>query len=84
MTKEAATVLRVIGETLVYVSDGEDIASPETCSRFAEILHNMQRDIPADHMHQAFAAVSPEGRNALGALMEQYTLSHTSANLVTP
>lgn len=77
-------MFRVIGETLVYVSDGEDIASPETCSRFAEILLKMQREIPADQMHQAFAAVSLEARNAIGAIMEQHALCRTSAKLVTP
>ena len=69
---ETACVLRIIGETLAYIDDGEDLASPETQSKFAEILLKMQRDVAADSMQQAYQSLAAEARVSVDAMMQQY------------
>lgn len=66
---ECGEILRVIGETLELVEEGEDLASTESCLRFAGILFKMQLEIPGDRMEQAFSALRAEAQSAVNAIM---------------
>lgn len=70
LTSEATKVLQVVGEVLFFVSDGETIASPETCSRLANIVVQMQQQLPGDRMNEAFATISVEAQNGINQAMQ--------------
>lgn len=82
LTAEAPVVLKIIGEILACVADGDEIASPETCNRFAEILFEMQRCVPDERMQEGFGSISAEGQFAISAAMEQHALAR--GNRVSP
>ena len=67
---EATKVLEVVGEVLFFVSDGETIASQETCSRLANIVAQMQQQLPGARMNEAFAAISSEAQNGINLAMQ--------------
>lgn len=79
---EATQITRIIGEILLLVEDGEEIASPETCLRFARILLHMQQDVPGVVMQQAFASLVPEAQSVVNSVMEGYRVSQ--CKVVTP
>lgn len=77
-----AEVVRIIGEALAYISDGEDIATAETCSSFAEILFHLQQNTQPSSMQESFAALSPDAQAAVRSVMNEH--AHHVANVVTP
>ena len=83
MTAETERLLRIIGQTFTYVSEGEDIASPETQSRLAEILFKMQNDVGPDQMQQAFESLTPEVQACINSVMDEYRLKSVSTR-ITP
>ena len=62
-------VLRIIGSTLEYVNDGEEIATPETQEGFAEILFQMQREVPTGRMQQAYRILSSKAQHAVNVVL---------------
>lgn len=70
VSDNADKVLRVVGETLFFVNEGEKLATAETCSRLASILIQMQQNISADKMNELFASLSLEGQNGIHAAMQ--------------
>jgi hypothetical protein len=75
-------LVRIIGETLAFVSDSEDIASPNTCTRFAFILYQLQQKIHPDRMQQSFASLSPDAQAEVTSIMKEH--AHHFASVVTP
>jgi hypothetical protein len=77
---EFEQVMRVIGETLTLVNEGEDIATEQTCQRFAEILTRMKQHVPQEMIHRSFNGLSLDSQAAINLAFEQ----NSSANVVTP
>jgi hypothetical protein len=75
-------LVRIIGATLAGIEEGEELASTETCARFAGILFRMQRDLQADLINRAFSEIPLESQHAVNSLMAQYAPQF--ANVVTP
>ena len=71
LTAETAQILRIIGETLAYIDDGEDLATPETQTTFAEILFQMTRDIESIHMQKAYQKLPSEVQYSLNTFLDQ-------------
>jgi len=84
MTAEAERLLRIIGEVFAYVSEGEDLASPDTQSRLAKILFQMQSDVPADRMQQAFVSLPQESQQCVNSVMDEFRAQASGVNLVSP
>ena len=82
MTAEAERLLRIIGEVFMFVSEGEDVASPDTQSRLAKILFQMQQNVPGDRMQQAFGSLADESQQCINSVMEEFRAQ--SGNLVSP
>jgi hypothetical protein len=82
LTTETGPILRIIGETLASIADGEDLASPETQFKFADILFKMQRDVAADSMQLAYQSLTDEARMSVNLIMQQY--AQQVGNVVTP
>lgn len=82
-TTEAERLLRIIAEIFTYISDGEDLASPDTQGRLAKILVEMQNDVPADRMQAAFGALSPETQQCVNSVVNEYC-AQSGVNLVSP
>jgi hypothetical protein len=66
-------LVRIIGETLAFVSDYEDIASPNTCTRFAFILFKNAAISSICKMQQSFAALSPAAQAEVTSIMTEFT-----------
>jgi hypothetical protein len=69
VTTNAAGVLRVIGETLSFASEGEDIATDETISRMTDVLIRMQKQLPTAALNHAFASISPEAQCGINMVL---------------
>jgi hypothetical protein len=82
LVSESAQLTRIIGQTLAQVEEGEEIATPETCERFASILMQMQKEVATDRMQAAFNMLSPEAQNITNAAMEDFRANR--CNVVTP
>jgi hypothetical protein len=77
----APQLLKIIGDILMFVTDGEEIATPDTCHRLMYILRKMQNEVDSGIMQQGFSSLVPEAQNAIQMAMEQ---SASQSNLVTP
>lgn len=66
----ATQILQVVGETLAFVADDEDIASQDTCTRLANILDRMQQQLSPDAINAAFANISIEAQNGINLSMQ--------------
>jgi hypothetical protein len=82
LSKEAARITRIISEILSDVEEGEAVATPDTCERLTNILYQMQQQLPAHTMQQAFAALGPESQNAVSAALQE--VSRSRSHVVTP
>jgi hypothetical protein len=58
-------LLRIVGESLAMVEDGELVASSETCLRFAALLFRMQHEIPRELLQSCFSTLSPDAQAAV-------------------
>ena len=79
LVSESAQLTRIIGETLAQVEEGEEIATPETCERFASILMQMQQEVATDKMQAAFNMLSHEAQNLANAAMEDFRVNRCKA-----
>jgi hypothetical protein len=66
---DIAKVLRVVGETLYFVSEEEDIASEATIARLAQTVARMQQQVLSSAMNDAFASISLEAQNGINMAM---------------
>lgn len=65
-------LLRIVGESLAMVEDGEVVATGETCLRFAALLFRMQQEVPRDLLQTCFSAISPDAQAAVQKAIGQY------------
>ena len=71
LTQNLTQVLKVVGEVADAVNDGDEIATQETCGRFANIIAAIQSQLDASLLQQAFANITEEARNGINLLMGQ-------------
>lgn len=84
VTTETERLLRIIGEVFSHVADGEDIASPETQSRLAEILVKIQNEVPPDRIQDAFGSLAEDVQCSINAVMDEHRLHSSGANRISP
>ncbi|GKZ00705.1 hypothetical protein MPSEU_001022500 [Mayamaea pseudoterrestris] len=82
MDEECDNILRIIGDTLASVNDGDDLASEATIIRFVGILFGLQQSVSSHVMNRAFGKISGESQEAINASMNNYR--HMFTNVVTP
>ncbi|CAJ1951966.1 unnamed protein product [Cylindrotheca closterium] len=78
VSKNAVKICQIAGQVLSAVSDGEEIASPETCENLVSILKVMRSDLPQDMMQQAYSTLHPEAQQAISAAI------YSTSSVVTP
>jgi hypothetical protein len=66
---EYGDLLRIIGEALHLVSEDEDVASRDTCSRFMGAVDAIQRSVDATSIQAAFSTMEQSAQQALVAAM---------------
>ena len=76
------SLIRVIGETLALVADGDEVATESTCARMADILVHLQREGSASDVQGAFSSLSAESQAAVHSAVQRYSYVHK--NVVTP
>jgi hypothetical protein len=65
-------LVRIIGDTLAFVSDYEDIASPNTCTRFAFILFKMQQSLHLQKCNNRLR-LSPAAQAEVTSIMTEHS-----------
>jgi len=70
LTQNLTKVLKVIGEVTDAVNDGHEMATQETCGRFASIIAAIQTQVDASLIQQAFANLTEEAQNGINLLMQ--------------
>ena len=75
-------LVRIIGETMVLVTQEELRVSSETVVRLAGILFQLQREVPSDRINQAFNLLPQESQWIVNRVMQEY--GHHFANVVSP
>jgi len=69
ITSNLDRLLQIMGEVADAVSDGDEMASQETCGRFANIITAMQSQVDQSLIQQAYSALSEEAQNGINMLM---------------
>lgn len=82
-TVDTERLLRIIGEIFACICEGEDLASPDTRSRLAKILFQMQSDVPGERMQTAFSSLPQQSQQCVTAVMSEFQ-AQSGANLVSP
>lgn len=82
LDQEAVRVARIIGDVLVEVQEGEDVATPDTVERMSSILFQMQQGLAPSTIQQAFGALGPDAQQVVGSVLQDLGLSR--AHVVTP
>ena len=77
LSSHAAGVTRACGHILARQNEGEDIATPETCSRIAALLVQLQQ---SNNLH--LSALDPDTAYVAQAAMDEFRLSR--CNIVSP
>ena len=67
---EYSTLIRIIGKILSLVSEGDDVASPSTCSRMMGVIGKIQQAVDGNSIQVAFSMLDPEVQEALAAAMQ--------------
>lgn len=76
------TIVRIIGETLAFVQNGEEVASPETCLRLTRIWVQLQQMVPQDDINRSFSALEQPSQDAINAAVANN--AHLVTNVVSP
>jgi hypothetical protein len=75
-------VAKIIGDILVQVHEGEDIASPDTVERLSSILYHMQQSLAPTTLQQAFGAMDADAQQIAASILQEMGVSRT--RVVTP
>jgi hypothetical protein len=67
---ECGALLRIIGEILHLLSEGDDVASQGTCSRLMGVIDTIQRTADANSIQAAFSMIEQDAQQALFAAMQ--------------
>ena len=82
LTHESVRVAKIIGDILVQVHEGEDIASPDTMERLSSILYQMQQSLAPSTLQQAFGTMDHTAQQIAASIL--YDMSVSRARIVTP
>jgi len=82
LDQEAGRVTRIIGDVLVEVQEGEDVATSDTVERMSSILFQMQQGLTPATLRQAFGGLGPEAQQIVGSVLQEMGTSR--APVVTP
>ena len=62
--------MRIMGDILSRVEEGEEIATQDTCFQFGSILNQLQQNAPASSIQQTFASLEPSQQAAISSAMQ--------------
>jgi hypothetical protein len=82
LSQESVRVAKIIGDILVQVHEGEDIASPDTVERLSSILYHMQQSLAPTTLQQAFGAMDADAQQIAASILQEMGVSRT--RVVTP
>eukprot|EP00985_Skeletonema_marinoi_P027946 scaffold23596_cov208-Skeletonema_marinoi.AAC.4 len=63
-------LLRIIGDILSFVAEGDEVASESTCARLLGIIDQIQQTVDANTIQAAFARLDPNAQQALVSAMQ--------------
>ena len=63
-------LIRIIGDVLSFVAEGDEVASEGTCSRLLGIFQRIQQTVDAISIQSAFSQLDPNAQQALVAAMQ--------------
>ena len=66
---EHGTLIRIIGEILALVYNGNEVASERTCSRLIDIIEKIRKNVDADSLQTAFSLLEPGAQQALASAL---------------
>ena len=67
---EYGALLQIIGKILALVSEGEEVATQETCSRLMGVVNTVQSSVDANSIQAAFSSMEGDAQQALVAAMQ--------------
>lgn len=67
---EYGNLIRIIGKTLALVTDGDEVATENTCSRMMSVINKIQQTVDGDSIQTAFASMEADAQQALVAAMQ--------------
>ena len=76
------TLIRIIGETLALVEDGENVADSETCHRLVAILMHLQEHDQTGTVQSSYSSLSTECQDAIDVYLQPS--QNASHNVITP
>jgi hypothetical protein len=82
VVKECRELVRVIGEILAFVEDGEHLATSSTCKRLTGVLFQLQNEVPPEILQRSFAALSMDCQTAINVQFHRH--AHKFTNVVSP
>jgi hypothetical protein len=70
ITAEYNDLIRIIGNVMSFVAEGDEVASQSTCSRLLGIIDKIQQTVEANSIQAAFSQLDPNAQQALVAAMQ--------------
>lgn len=67
---EYNNLLRIIGEILSFVAEGDEVASESTCTRLLGVIDKIQQTVDANSIQAAFSQLEPNAQQALVSAMQ--------------
>ena len=67
---EYGTLIRIVGKILASVSDGEEVATQNTCARMMGVINKIQQSVDGNSIQSVFSALEPDVQQALVAAMQ--------------
>lgn len=63
-------LLRIIGDILSFVAEGDEVASESTCARLLGVIDTIQQTVDANAIQAAFSQLEPNAQQALVSAMQ--------------
>ena len=63
-------LLNIMGEIADAVADGDEVATQETCMRFAYIISEIQSKVDQSVMQKAYGNISEAAQNGINMLIQ--------------
>jgi hypothetical protein len=70
ISAEYNDLIRIIGNIMSFVAEGDEVASQSTCSRLLGIIDKIQQTVEANSIQAAFSQLDPNAQQALVAAMQ--------------
>ena len=81
ITKHFQVLMRIFGDLLSCVADGEDLLTDDTQVRLGNILSALQQRVPPNTMEKAFQVLSPDAQGSIHEFLQAY--SHSGVHVAT-